>query len=736
VPTKLPFAIVGLFALTALLGFSVAAHAFDEPAAFQLDDVEPFRPKQQADEGETRLREAEAMFSAARALAQAEDFSGALRMYQRALRYDPQSLPILQEIVQLAFSLGRPAEAVRYALKAIDMGTGDPVLLRRLAVQLTSQGDFAGALKLYEKALEMQGDERQSAAALTLLVEMGELYLANEQAEEAAKAFAQVRDAIDNPEASGLDKRQRKLLLGDAPHETYQRFAQAFLLAERFDEAEAAFRKSNELRANAALLAYGLAQVQAKRKQPAEAIKALDDYFATQQDELGTAPYELLAEQLEAQGQTDQLLAKLETLRGQQPDNLSLGYFLADRYLKAERWDEAEKLLTTLMEKKAVAEGFQGLAQVARRKQQAQQLFELFGRCVEEGGGLGTFGDELDAIIEDPTLCNQIFAIGRERAQSDEGLLYSQGLGLGLFALECQNWNAAAEFFPRAIDAKPDDAEALYLQWGFGLLVDDEYAEAADVFQKAVDDQRVARDEPDFYFHLAGALEMTGRTDEALAASKKATELADLHAERLGDKVFRIYPRTAWILYHAKRFDEARTQYEELVKRFDTVRTSSEAREAVRDARFVLSNLCVQQKRLGEAEEWLEQILDEYPEDIGAYNDLGYLWADQNKNLDRALEMIQEAVAAQPDNIAYRDSLGWVLFRLGKYDEAVVELEQAAAGDEPDGVILDHLADCYAKMGRAQEAKATYERAIKALAETEDAETLSATRAKLEQLTR
>jgi tetratricopeptide (TPR) repeat protein len=734
VPTTLKRFILVCLALLALWSFSSAAQAFQDP--LELENVEPFRPKQTGDDASTRLREAEAMFSAARALAQAEDFSGALRMYQRALRYDPQSLPILQEIVQLAFSLGRPSEAVRYALKAIDMGTGDPVLLRRLAVQLTSQGDFEGALKLYEKALEMQGEKRDTPAALTLLVEMGELYLANEQAEQAANAFAQVRDALENPDAAGLDKRQRKLLLGDAPHETYQRFAQAFLLADRFDEAEAAFRKSNELRADAALLAFGLAQVQARRKQPAEALKALDEYFATKQDELGTAPYELLAEQLEAAGQFDQLLTKLEALRADQSGSLSLGYFLADQYLKAQRWDDAEKLFTELMEKKPVAEGFQGLAQVALKKQRAKQLFELFGKCVEEGGGLGTFGEVLEAVTKDPTLCNQIFATGRERAASEEGILYSQALGLGLFALECKNWDAAAEFFPKAIDAKPGDAVPVYLQWGFGLLVDDQYAEAADVFQKAIDDQRVPKDEPDFYFHLAGALEMTDRTDQALEASKKATELADLHAERLGDKVFRIYPRTAWILYHAKRYDEARQSYEELVKRFDSVRTSSEAREAVRDARFVLSNLCVQQKRLDEAEEWLEQILDEYPEDVGAYNDLGYLWADRNKNLDRALEMIRVAIEAQPDNIAYRDSLGWVLFRLGKYDEAAAELERATQGDDPDGVILDHLADCYAQMGRTEDAKKTYERAIQAMEAKGEAEALAATRAKLEQLSK
>ena len=60
-------------------------------------------------------------------------------------------------------------------------------------------------------------------------------------------------------------------------------------------------------------------------------------------------------------------------------------------------------------------------------------------------------------------------------------------------------------------------------------------------------------------------------------------------------------------------------------------------------------------------------MLDEFPDDAGAMNDLGYLWADQDKNLQRARRMIRKAVDAEPDNAAYRDSLGWVLFRLGRY---------------------------------------------------------------------
>ena len=135
-----------------------------------------------------------------------------------------------------------------------------------------------------------------------------------------------------------------------------------------------------------------------------------------------------------------------------------------------------------------------------------------------------------------------------------------------------------------------------------------------------------------------------------------------------------------------------------------------------------MSALCVVQGRLDEAEEWLQQVLDEYPDDVGANNDLGYLWADENKHLGRALKMIWLAVAAEPENRAYRDSLGWVFYRLGRFPEAVAELEKAVDEKQPDGTILDHLGDAYEKLGRHDQALAAWRRAKAAFEKDKETE--------------
>ena len=105
-------------------------------------------------------------------------------------------------------------------------------------------------------------------------------------------------------------------------------------------------------------------------------------------------------------------------------------------------------------------------------------------------------------------------------------------------------------------------------------------------------------------------------------------------------------------------------------------------------------------------------ILDEFPDDIGAMNDLGYLWADQNKNLELALEMVQQGGRAATRRIA-PTAIAWGGYitdwaasrgdrRVGTGDQA--GSRRGSGRRRPDGVILDHLADAYAAAGRKDDA--------------------------------
>ena len=93
--------------------------------------------------------------------------------------------------------------------------------------------------------------------------------------------------------------------------------------------------------------------------------------------------------------------------------------------------------------------------------------------------------------------------------------------------------------------------------------------------------------------------------------------------------------------------------------------------------------------------------------------------------------MTRAAVESDPDNGAYHDSLGWALYQLGRYEEALQSLKKAAEGEDIDGVILDHLADCYHKLGDEKLAVETWNKALKAMDDSDDKELIEKVKQKI-----
>jgi len=688
-----------------------------------LEDVpEVLQPKRPRDEQEEDRLEALSLFSAARMLEMQGEEDQALRLYQRALRCDPRAVSIARAVIPLAVRLKRHAEAVRYALLAAELEDADPLLLSRLGVYLAERGDWQRAAALYEKALAARHGAEPTAADLVLRMQLGRLYHLTGQYEKASDSFAQVFQAIERPDDFNLDETARKLLL-DEPQATYNLIGECFLLGGRPNQAAAAFKKANEALPNKALLSYNLARVDAKVGKPQSALKRLNACFNEDLSDQGVGPYRLLAEVLADLDRQEELLERLEKLHREHPDSFPLGYFLAEQYAAAGKIERAEPLYRELIGKNPFVAGYRALVEIYRKAERNEELLDTIAEAVEKTAALEPLGEQGAAIAADDQRIGSLLEIARRRLkQKPESLGYSGRLAMALLALEAGKFDAAGEMFDLAIQAKPDQAAELLLSWGLGLLIAEEFEAAAKAFQRGLDEKALPDDNPIFYFYLAGALEMAGRSEEALAAARKAVEVKPESP--------RFHSRVGWILFHGDRLEEAVKAYEDLVERFESEYGSAEVREVLREARLVLSNLAVLTGRPDEAEEWLEQVLDEFPEDASALNDLGYLWADAGKHLRRAHGMIEKAVLAEPDNPAYRDSLGWVLFRLGRLEEAVAALEKAAA-DEPDPVILDHLGDAYSKSGKHEKAVDAWRRALEDFRQAEDKENAAKVESKI-----
>lgn len=687
-----------------------------EPAVQTSEDESSLLvPKSPRTEAEEDRIAAAALFAHGRMLFQREDFAGALRRYQRAWRYHPAAVSVLAEIVPLSFELRHSAEAARYAVIAAESDPQDPVLLRRLGIHLSEQKDWKRALKLYEKTVEIDPNLKDDANQVLLRLEMGRLYFLTADYRRSADSFAYVRNALASPEKFGLSGELVKTVLGKADL-TYSLLAESFLQAERFDEALAMFQKSHEVKGNKPLLAFQLARLAARKKDHAEALKKLDEYFTAKTSEAGAEPYELLAD-LYKRNFADEKQAGVE-LRGRlaklfaaDSANAPLGYYLAERLREVEAWEPARIIYDELLKVEPTADAFQGLIEVYHRQRQAEKLLAVLGQAVVKAGSLEPLGAPARAVAKDADMVKELLALAKKERDT-KTLGEGVALAAGLLAIAAKQFDVAEEFLEPALAAPAPPKAEVMVAWGLEMFAADQYPRAIKVFRRALDEKVVPENNPALYFYLAGALEMGGQTDEAVAVAKKAAALSPKNS--------RFQSRLPWILYHAKRYPQAEERYLAFLKAFDADYSSDEIRETVREARLVLSNICVVQGKLPEAEEWLEQVLDEFPEHTGAMNDLGYLWADRNKHLERALAMVRLAVADEPENMAYRDSLGWALFRLGRHGEAVKELEAAAAKEDPDGVILDHLGDAYLKADQRDKALVSWQRAVKAFEKEKD----------------
>lgn len=717
-------------------------------------------PKLPPTEAERDRVEAVSLFAAGRMYQRRRQYGRALRHYQRALRCDPEAISLVEEIILLAAGrLQRPGEAARYARRQEpeDLQQVDSRLLRRLGLHLTELGQFSAAADLYEAAVLARGGKQADGVDVLLHMEMGRLNHLADRYVTAADCFARVLDALEHPDRFGLDQQISKILLGD-PGLTYRMFGEAFLLADRPDEAAAAFRNAHQHDPDEALLQFHLARVHDRQNKPQEALDALQASFQARLADQGTAPYRLLGEVLDGLGQKDELLGRLEKLHHDDPQNVPLGYFLAETYLQAEQLAKAETLYRRLLEEAPVLAGYRSLIEVYRKTGRGEALLQVLGEAVEKTGVLEALGAEAETVAGDAHLIGSLVQTARKKLQADSHELdYGTRLAVALLAMEGKQFDVAGEFFELALQSQPDRAAELLLVWGVGLLLEARAEEAVKVFRRAIDGKVLADDNPMFYHYYAGALALDGHTQQALAAAEKAVDLARIAAVEAAEEAriarrqlanaggpsqrekaaakaavvagrvaslkgdwARFRSRAGWILYRAQRYDKAIQAYRRVIDDFDSDHSSGEVRRVLREVRLALSNVYVLKEDVDQAEQWLQEVLDEFPDDVGASNDLGYLWADRDIHLARALRMIQHAVDAEPENVAYRDSLGWVFYRLGRYKEAVSELQQAvrqqkkADDGDPDPIILDHLGDAHLQAGQPQEAEQSWQRAAKA----------------------
>ena len=108
----------------------------------------------------------------------------------------------------------------------------------------------------------------------------------------------------------------------------------------------------------------------------------------------------------------------------------------------------------------------------------------------------------------------------------------------------------------------------------------------------------------------------------------------------------------------------------------------------------------------------LKKILATDPDNIEALNALGYTLLSKFNRYTEAEKYLQHALKLAPDEAVIIDSYGWLQFKLGNNEKALSYLQKAYEKQQ-EQEIAAHLAEVLWVLGRKDEAKKLFNKALK-----------------------
>ena len=198
-----------------------------------------------------------------------------------------------------------------------------------------------------------------------------------------------------------------------------------------------------------------------------------------------------------------------------------------------------------------------------------------------------------------------------------------------------------------------------------------------------------------------------GQTDAAAGELKKLID---------GKNDREIYLDLAAYVYdRVRKFDEEAKALDAA----DKLSVSKEDKEAVW---FQRGAMYEKMKKVDLAEAEFRKILEINPDSAATMNYLGYMLADRNVKLAEALSLITKALDKEPNNGAYLDSLGWVYFKMNRLPEAEENLRQALIRTPRDATVHDHMGDVLLRESKVREAIAQWQISLQEFEKSSSAE--------------
>jgi tetratricopeptide (TPR) repeat protein len=588
----------------------------------------------------------------------------AIQHYKDALKYDPTSGIIFEELTDLYIQTNHLADAVSLAedvLKQNPDNLDARRMLGRIYTRMIPENQPGRVDEKYVKSaidqyLKITQKEPKDAESWVML---GRLYRVSNNSPDAEKAFnaALEADPTNEDALTGLaslyadlgDSRRAieklKVAAEKAPTErTLGILAEQYEQLNDYKDAAEVLKKLQEVAPDNPKIGRALARDLMYSDQLDEALKLFQQFTA---DEPRDWESELsIAEIYQAKHDLPKAREAMDKAKKAGPDNLEVRY-------------QDARLLDAEGKKSEALAGLKSMLEDTRRRSYSEAEARARSRILDEYGILARNGGKTEDAVDS---FRQLSALGGDYAP-----------------------RGAVQVIETYRQAK-DLATA---------------RKEADAAVKKYPDDRMVKMEH------AAILADQGKIDDA------ATEIRGLPK---GDHERESLLTLAQLYEKAKRFNEMGKALDDAEK----LTASDDDKETIF---FMRGAMYERQKKFDASETEFRKVLKINPDNAEALNYLGYMLADRSVRLDEAYQLIKKAIDQDPTNGPFLDSLGWVYYRQGKLEEAEQMLTRALEKIGTDPTVHDHLGDVLAKLGKTREAAAQWQASLKAFQEAPSSDT-------------
>ena len=662
-----------------------------------------------------------------------------IEIYHRILELNRKDIMALILLGSAYAVQGNVEKSLEYYSSAVHYRPGLVTSYLNLAKLFEENRDFEAARKVYHKALTTapENDELhkgyQSFLRRSAIQKYSTLKASRMNPDELKKPLS-IREMINDKELHAYIEREYLegyQVLAEDQASSYpvllEYYANTLMRYNRFQEEEKQYRKILERDPSNYKALVALGNIALFRDDEESAMEAFDRAIAINPDntevysQIGAAfidrkeyrkALDLYQKAIRIKPEEEKLRLILynlyeelnmdreaeETLTGlleKNPENLRVNVLLGDFYRRKERqpealesfkaaWNEkkssrayASMIVTLLLEldrkKEAVEFAEKAIDHMKKKKREFititglafsdYAMFEDALRLLEMNRELAP--DEIDSHVLIASVYNRMRQYEKavetieNLEETHPDLTDTSGYFeiLASVYMEQKNTKKADEMYREALERDPKKLTA-YLSWCSLYTREKNYKKARDIFEQAL--KHIDRNsEPGIFFEA--------RVLTALKEFDKAEPLFQVLLRKNPEQVNYVY-NYALMCYDAQKFEKAETLF--------------------------------------------RKVLKENPDNADAYNNLGYMLAEQGIKLDEAKDFIKKALYLRPGAAYMIDSLGWVYYQKGDYITARKHLLRAESLSLEDPVLYDHLGDTFQKLGDLEKAREYWKRAF------------------------